>query len=382
MEISTLTYRPESGWSQAFPAVDSANTLIIVFGAPQYIDDLSPFQQLSEAYPQAQIIGCSSSGEIFNNEVQDESLVVGILPFKHSRIKTSIQCLQRTPDTLQIGKQIVDELLDEDLKGILVLSNGVNINGSRLVCGLQQQVPKHIAISGGLAGDGTAFEKTWILARREPHVTCVTAVGFYGDNVRFSCSSQGGWDIFGPERLITRAKDNVVYEIDHKPALALYKNYLGERANELPSAALLFPLAIRENEHSEKKIVRTILSVDEAEQSMTFAGDVPEGYYTQLMRSNFDRLIDGAVEASAIANQRLQQYPHDASCYLQIAVSCVGRRLILGTRTEEEVEAALENAPKNTQQIGFYSYGEISSSGLGECDLHNQTMTLTLIGEA
>jgi hypothetical protein len=60
----------------------------------------------------------------------------------------------------------------------------------------------------------------------------------------------------------------------------------------------------------------------------------------------------------------------------------VGRRLVLGSRTEEEIEATLEVLPKGTQQIGFYSYGEISPYTAGTCDLHNQTMTLTTLSEA
>ena len=66
---------------------------------------------------------------------------------------------------------------------------------------------------------------------------------------------------------------------------------------------------------------------------------------------------------------------------LAIAISCVGRRLVLGERTEEETEATLDVLPDGTQQIGFYSYGEISPLSSGRCDLHNQTMTLTTISE-
>jgi len=111
---------------------------------------------------------------------------------------------------------------------------------------------------------------------------------------------------------------------------------------------------------------------------MTFAGDIPEGYYAQLMCANFDRLIQGAGEAAvSIGNGAAT-----GQASLAIAISCVGRRLVLGDRAEEETEAALEALPPDTRQVGFYSYGEISPYATGHCDLHNQTMTLTTISEA
>ncbi len=183
--------------------------------------------------------------------------------------------------------------------------------------------------------------------------------------------------MFGPERAVTKSLGNVLYELDGKPALELYKKYLGERAAELPASALLFPLAIRP-EKSEHRVVRTVLSVDEQTNSMTFAGDVPEGYRAQLMRANLDRLIQGAEEAAAAAHHMMEA----GSSTLAIAISCVGRRLVLGERAEEELEASLAGLPRGTQQVGFYSYGEISPSGVDGCDLHNQTMTLTTISEA
>ena len=199
-----------------------------------------------------------------------------------------------------------------------------------------------------------------------------------GDTVRVGHGSEGGWDAFGVQRLVTRSSGNVLYELDDKPALQLYKEYLGERASGLPAAGLLFPLTLRKGQDDDKRLVRTILAVDEAAQSMTFAGDIPEGHYAQLMCANFDRLIQGAGEAAVSARGESAT----DSQTLAIAISCIGRRLVLGERTEEETEASLEVLPPRTQQIGFYSYGEISPYASGHCDLHNQTMTLTTIAEA
>jgi hypothetical protein len=205
----------------------------------------------------------------------------------------------------------------------------------------------------------------------------VCAVGFYGDQIGFGHGSRGGWDILGPEREVTRSDANVLYELDGQPALQLYKKYLGDRADGLPATGLLFPLAIRNEKEVDGDTVRTILAVNEDDQSITFAGDVPTGSFVRLMRANFDRVIEGASDASADVDTQ----SYSSGPILNVAISCVGRRLVLGPRSEEEIEAAMDALPEDTKQIGYYSYGEISPLASGKCDLHNQSMTLTAIWE-
>jgi hypothetical protein len=241
---------------------------------------------------------------------------------------------------------------------------------------MAESLPGSVIITGGLAGDGSRFQRTWTLRDRRPASGWVSAVGFYGDRIRIGHGSKSGWDIFGPERAVTRAEGNVLYELDGLPALELYKKYLGELAAELPASALLFPLALRRSVRDQDTVVRTILSIDAQAGTMTFAGDIPEGSRVQLMRSNFDRLVDGAQEA---ARQLRKGSVTRGS--LTIAISCVGRRLVLRERAEEEVDAVRALLSPDTSLIGFYSYGEISPYASGRCDLHNQTMTLTHLSE-
>jgi hypothetical protein len=229
-------------------------------------------------------------------------------------------------------------------------------------------------VTGGLAGDGERFNKTWVLKDGKPSSNTVAALGFYG-NVKVGHGSKGGWKPFGPAREVTRAVHNVLYELSGQPALALYKTYLGEMAEGLPATGLRFPLALS-LPGEDKELVRTILAVDEATQSLTFAGDIPIGAYAQLMRANHEQLVEGAEDAALMS---ATQTDAEVLC---IAISCIGRRMVMGTDTEEEIEAVLDILPASTQQIGFYSYGEISPyTQKGSCDLHNQTMTITTLYE-
>lgn len=379
MKLCTFSYKPVSGWSiSEFPTLDSKKTLVMVFAAPEYMDHPAALAELIKAYPKSKVIGCSTAGEINGAFVNDASLSVAVMQFERGTLTAVSAEIRHAEDSLAAGEQLAKQLNKKDLCGVFVLSDGLKVNGTELVKGLNAGLPPNVVITGGLAGDGDRFQRTWVLHDGRSESGVVTAIGFYGDSMRITHGSRGGWDTFGPERRVTRSDGNVLYELDGKPALALYKEYLGERASGLPATGLLFPLSIRQDATDARQLVRTILAVDEASQSMTFAGDIPKGYMAQLMRANFDRLVTGASMAAGQASERTA--PNGA--VLAVAISCVGRRLVLGERVEEETESTLENLPEGTQQIGFYSYGELSPCTTGSCDLHNQTMTLTTFSEA
>jgi hypothetical protein len=379
MLLNTYQYSPLEGWNQPLdPALDSHNTLVVVFGSSDINGLEHPLQQLTETYPDSQIIGCSTAGEIYADAVYDNSLSVAVARFEHSQLRVATARLPSTGSSLEAGEQLASPLATADLRAVFVLSDGLRVNGSHLIAGISGKLDPSVIVTGGLAGDAGRFEKTWILHNGQLQEGIICAVGFYGDRFVVSHGSKGGWDVLGPERQVTRSEDNVLYQLDGQPALDLYKKYLGERAEGLPSTGLLFPLAIRPDNPADGYTVRTILAIDEAQQSITFAGNIPQAKYVQLMRANFDRLIDGASQAAEDARPLIDS----DQPVLCIAISCVGRRLVLGQRTDEELEATLESLPPNVSQLGFYSYGEISPLASGRCDLHNQTMTLSLFSES
>ena len=234
----------------------------------------------------------------------------------------------------------------------------------------------NLIITGALCGDSARFEKTLSSYNENPKVGEVVAIGFYGETLEVSFGTNGGWTPFGPERVVTKSKDNVLYELDGKPALDLYKKYLGEKSNELPASALLYPLKVQSSDE-KKSIVRTILNIDEEENSMILAGDILEESKVQLMMTNVDSIVNAAETGALQALDLREKKPE-----LAILVSCIGRKLVLDQRVEEEVDEVMEVVGKGTTICGFYSYGEIAPfDGEMNCQLHNQTMAITLISE-
>ena len=382
--VEQCHWRPDTGWGFDDAEIDA--DWVLLFGTAGALCDASVCSALWSRYPQALCVGCSTAGEIHDVCVYDDTLVATAVKFDATELRGHQVAIPEATKSREVGEQLASALKDQDLSHILVLSDGLKVNGTELVAGLTSDLPEDVTVTGGLAGDGEGLGRTFVLYRTpdvenaEPSVAAegvVVAVGFYGERLRVGCGSMGGWDPFGPERKITRSEGNVLYELDGQSALTLYKKFLGEKAAELPTSALLFPLSLRSPDGSSSGIVRTVLAVDEEDRSMTFAGDVGQGWYAQLMKANFERLIDGALGAAKISLGDKEE-----ALELALLVSCVGRKLVLKQRIEEEVEAVREVLGPKPALTGFYSLGEISPFSVSErCELHNQTMTITTFRE-
>jgi hypothetical protein len=282
-------------------------------------------------------------------------------------------------DSRAAGHRLAAQLKRPDLQAVMVLGQGVNINGSALLAGMNEVLPSSVPITGGLAGDDGAFQRTYTLLDNQVSSDGLVAVGFHGQGMRVAHGCFGGWEPFGVTRKITRAAGNVLYELDGEPALDLYKRYLGEYAKDLPASGLLYPFELLDSAKSEIGLIRTILGIDEVQRSLTLAGDLVDGGYLRLMHASTTRLVEGAEAAAQAARDMLA---HD-SPGLVLLVSCVGRKLVMGGRVDEEVEAVADVFGTRAALAGFYSYGEFSPYfATPECKLHNQTMTVTCLSEA
>ncbi|MBK7149751.1 MAG: FIST C-terminal domain-containing protein [Bacteroidetes bacterium] len=363
---------------QSIPKTEHQFDLALVFGSRFLLQDDNLIKKLREAVTPATWLMASTSGEIAGSEVNDDSLVITLIKFEKTEIKSAVINVQSFENSFKAGKSLAEKLTAPELRHLFVLSDGTHVNGSELVRGFNEALPATVTVTGGLAGDAARFEQTVVGLNDNAKPGNIAAIGFYGESIRIGHGSKGGWDSFGPDRKITKARSNILYELDGKSALQLYKEYLGDLAQGLPGTALLFPLALRTEKGSEQ-LVRTILGVNEADQSMTFAGDMPEGSYARLMRANFDRLIDAA---SIAANDTFVSLDKNET-ELAILISCVGRKLVLDQRVDEEVESVRDVLGPEAVFTGFYSYGEISPlSQSMTCELHNQTMTITTFSEA
>lgn len=350
--------------------------LVLAFGERIILEQTTPYEKLKSLYPNAHIVICSTSGQMSNTKIIENKVVATSIQLEKSNIKVTEIDIIYNSDIKSLGTIIERDLFSDDLKSILIISEGSFINGTELINELILKTKGVIPIFGGLAGDDCNFKRTIVGLNNDATPGKIVAVGFYGDSLHFGFGSGGGWSDFGPEREVTQSDKNVLYRIGDRSALELYKEYLGNFADELPGSSLYFPLSMKENKDAVP-VVRTILSIDEENKSMTFAGNIPLGSTVRLMKGNMDKLIDASYNA---AMQIYNKQSHEPE--LSLLVSCVGRKIVLGNRIEEEIEVVKEVFGDKLLICGFYSYGEISPTLNGvACELHNQTMTLTTISE-
>ena len=380
MKVDNLDWSPTTSWGRRTQSVQSCDAnLILYFGPHEHLADGERHAELRSLFPDAVILGCSG-GSVLDSHVADDVAVAAVaVSFRHARVSLATVELDAYATAEDCGRALVRQLDAPDLAGIFVLADGTMLNGSALLRGMSDVVRPGIPVSGGLAGDDARFEETLVAANAPPRAGIVAALGFYGDSVRLTSGVGGGWTVFGPHRTISRSDGNVLFELDGEPALDLYRRYLGDEADGLPGTALLFPLRVFHPDRPDHDVVRTVLAIDDATGSMTFAGDVPHGWVAQLMRSTVSRLTAAAATATRDA---VQACGHGDLPGLAIMVNCIGRRLAMGGRYVDETADVLEQLPPAVAQLGFYSHGEMAAHpGSRTLELHNQTLVVTLVTE-
>lgn len=351
--------------------------LVLVFAAPRFFLDPDFAPSLGRAFPGARRVGVSTAGEISSQGVSQDSAVVTALRLEQGRFRLASTALEGMADSAAAGQRLASQLQGPDLKAVMLLSQGVAVNGSDLIAGAVSVLGPDLPLTGGLAGDYGAFSHTWAMLDDQVSDRLMLALGFSGEGLEFRHGSYGGWKSFGPTRRATRTQGNILFELDGEPALEVYKRYLGEYAKDLPASGLLFPFAILSNAREETGLIRTLLAVDEAAGSLILAGDIPQDGFLKLMHASSEALVDGAEAAAQTA---LGDAEGEGG--LAILVSCIGRRLVMGDRVDEEVEAVSGVFGSACTLTGFYSNGEISPfQTTTECKLHNQTMTITFLSE-
>lgn len=350
--------------------------LLLVFGSADLLQGVGG--PLKSLFPSAIRVGCFTAGEISARGVSDGTCVVTAIRFEATPLVESSTRLEGMADSFAAGQRLGRQLPLAGLRDVFILGQGVAIDGSALIAGMTEVLGTAIQITGGLAGDAAAFKETWVLDASGVHNDRLVCVGLYGDRLVFSHGSFGGWSPFGPARKVTRCEGNVLFELDGWPALEVYRRYLGDHAKDLPASGLLFPFAMVGSDRNEVGLIRTILGMDEAAGSLTLAGDIDPDGYLRLMHASTDALVSGA-ESAAQAAKAMLEAPGPG---LALLVSCVGRKLVMGGRVDEEVEAVGDVFGRGAVLAGFYFNGEISPFANNTvCKLHNQTMTITYLTE-
>jgi hypothetical protein len=378
MKRAEFTWTSDLGWV-GLPEADFAPDLVLYFGSRFVLADHHVFDALKARFPKAIVLGASGGGQIHRSGIIDDGVTGLALKFEHSTIKLVTSVMNDSGGSHAAGRILGMGLQAEDLAGVFVLTEGLNINGDQLIGGMSSHLSPDVVICGGMAADDGRFERTILCADAPPMRGVAAAIGFYGKSIRLGFGHGGGWQAIGEEMDVSLSRDNVLYDLNGNSALGIYETQLGTAAAQLPLSGLKFPLSIRDPERKLAPLVRTLLAIDRDVGTMTFAGNVPENWKVRLMNASSEDLISAA--ANDAASPSIAGIPCDAAS-ASILISCIGRRLVLGDDSKLEVDAVCEKLGSGSAVTGFYSYGEFCTPEAGnQAQLFNQSMIVFSISE-
>ncbi|MBW4515503.1 MAG: FIST C-terminal domain-containing protein [Timaviella obliquedivisa GSE-PSE-MK23-08B] len=349
-----------------FAAIDFDHTLIL--------------NRVVQAFPEIELIGGTTDGELSS-----------VLGFEQDSLTLMVFCSDNITISAGIGRGVSKDPIaaseaavqqaiaahQEELQFCIALPESLTTSGVLMLDSLKQALGEQVPIFGGLTADQWRSQQTYQFFKTEVCSDAVTVLLFSGA-ILFSHGIASGWHPIGNSGRVTKAENNVVYEIDDQPALAFYHRYLGA----LPPSSE-YPLALFDAD-SDRHYMRAPTGIyDPSIGSITFFGDVPVQSTVQITEATHDEILSASQQSTM---QALENYPGQAPA-AALFFSCASRRQILGSRTKEEYEQAqsclTQSLPQLLPSCGFYTNGEIAPlQQKGAAHYHNETFITLLLGEA
>lgn len=340
-------------------------TLAIVFSS--IVHNLEALSAVFAKYD-IEVFGASSSGEITNDEVHEESIVVMLLEISHDAYRlNAFDGEEKT--SYEVGQSVAEwaKTIYEN-PAFMVMSAGLLTDGEQVVNGITYTMERQVPLFGGVAGDDLRREETFVFSASQVIANGVLALIFDRNAIELQGIAISGWKGVGTPKTITKAEGNIVYRIDDEPVLDVYNKYLslGDDYN----LAAEYPIRLIRDDGSH--VMRAISRVNE-DKSIVFAGTVPEGAKVRFSAAPGFEIIEHAIEHMS---EFSKQNPRPDAIVL---FSCKGRHLALGPMVEDEISGIrkLWNVPL----VGLFTYGEFGPVPQGRCDFHNHTLVLVLIQE-
>lgn len=333
---------------------------------------------INEAVGTGNIVGCTGDGEMSGDGYSTGSAILAGIAT--DQIDFTVAYAENLSQNCELaGKQLAAKLAPT-VQYVHLFSDGITGNGCGILRGIFSVLREDLPIAGGTAGDNGKFERTWQFAGRKVLTDAAVAIGFTGD-FHLGTGVRSGWSPIGLAKKVTRASGNILYELNGEPALQVYERFLGKHAEKLPAVGVEYPLGLvgkcLDNDSGDYYLLRATMSVDRQEGSIRFAGEIPEGAEVHLTCGDNSSILEASSEAARLADEEIG----DIQPRMVFFYSCMARKIILGQRTQEELDRIRRVFGAEVPIIGFYTYGEYCRVGCGSPSLfHNETATVSVIG--
>lgn len=326
---------------------------------------------LAERWPGLPLVGCTTDGELSSQMgFQEDS--ISLMLFSSEKIDFQVTVARDLSQGMEASIAQALAEVPQDTHLCFALPESLTVSGASVVRSLQNQLGPGVTLFGGSAADQWSFERTHQFFGQEILEDSAPLLLFCGD-LHVSSGISSGWSPMGEGGTVTRSQGNQVFEINHHSALSFYRTYLGDHITITQE----YPLGVFEEPGSDQYYMRAPMSYDAQDQSITFAGDVPEGSRVFITEAARGGILSACEESITTAHQNFQGDPQAA-----LVISCAARKQVLGTRTRQEHEALKRLIRADLPVLGFYSYGEIAPlPGGARAQFHNETFVTVLLGD-
>ncbi|WP_437670236.1 FIST signal transduction protein [Sorangium sp. So ce131] len=355
-----------------------APDLVIVF-APAHVDGKAVLEGLFSRLPKdTQLAGCSTAGEINSDEVLSDSVTAMGLCSRDVEFRT-FKVEGIGADAHEAGRALAAQVKAFDPALLLLFPDALAVSATRLLDGLQSVLGPEFPVLGGMAADSVKYTGTFQYWNREALTNSAVAVGMKG-RIELVTRARSGWTPMGAPRTCTRVENgSTLLALDGRPALELYEEYLGERARDLPTVSTEFPLGLVSGiqrgvvtPDDQILVCRGVRGVDRERGAMLLGGDIPEGGQVRMMRATKEDVIKASSVAGALA---CDEMPDPTLAFF---FNCAARKVVLGWRYRQDVQALFRRLGPSVPKIGFFTYGEFCPTG-GVSLYHEVTFTVALL---
>ena len=363
MNTFTHTYSNTRGFIdfvEANSIKTEENILVQVFSGQLELEKIKEVHNaVVGQLPQAAVIGSTTSGEIINGCVQNETIVISVSVFENTKVKSL--CYEYEQDSFHAGEVVAQELIKDDTR-LLITFTDFTINGEEYVQGIGS-IGKNVPICGGLAADNRLMTKTYVFTEDKIVDKGVVAVSLSGD-IQVINDHRYDWQTLGKALTVTKSEKNRLYKVDGMTIKEAYVHYLGgEVAAELPMSSVVFPIII---DRGGVSVARAALQCHD-DGSISFAGNVNVGDKVRFGYGNPQMILNTPFWTDAIQDKAESIFVY----------SCMARKILIGDAIQMEIEPLQSFAPTS----GFFTYGEFFHSLKGN-ELLNQTMTFVALSES
>ena len=323
------------------------------------------------------VVGSSTAGEIFANEKLgvhevNRTIVAMLIEINPMAIAFKSVSLETEETYFNIGKNIGKWAKSKfENSALITITSGLDFDNDAYTQGIISERVEYIF--GASAGDDMQLKETFVFSKENFSTHGVVALALDRDKIDIVGARAFGWIGIGKERIVTKAKQNIVYEVDGKPAIDFYKDYLNISADEsIPNIGIEYPLEVTMK--SGLVVYRAVLGLDEEKKALIFAGHVEEKSKVRISAPQGENIIQYVKDSIEYSLSKKSEF----NPQIALVFPCCSRKQVLGDLAIKEIELAYKTA--KVPLIGFYAYGEIGAYP-GGYPFHNETFVTTLLGE-